>query len=392
MKISILVPNLSSNCLGRAYLLAKILQRRYDIEIIGPLFGKSIWSPVKGDKNILYKYVKIYDKYVKIYGALRSYITLSKLLREITGDVIYAVKPQFTSFGIGLIKSIISGTPIVLDIDDWEMGFIKFKQNNKLLGIRNIFSSFLHLYKVGTYWNSLIHEKLVFLAKELTVSNSFLQDKFGGSIIYHGRDTKVFDPDKFDKLIYRKKYKIEYDKKIIMFFGTPNIYKGLEDLINAIFLINRKDIILVIVGLKGDTYCKNIINLGKELLKKRFIAFGIQSFEKIPEFHCMSDIVVIPQRKNLATLGQFPAKVFDAMAMAKPIIATKVNDLPLILDDCGWIVEPENPKELSSAILYILDNPREAERRGQNARIKCIENYSWDAIEKVIVKMFKKYE
>jgi len=35
MKISILSPDLSHNCLGRAYLLAKILQRHYEVEIIG---------------------------------------------------------------------------------------------------------------------------------------------------------------------------------------------------------------------------------------------------------------------------------------------------------------------------------------------------------------------
>ena len=34
--------------------------------------------------------------------------------------------------------------------------------------------------------------------------------------------------------------------------------------------------------------------------------------------------------------------ITDAMAMAKPIIATNVNDMPEILNGCGWIVEPGN--------------------------------------------------
>ena len=42
MKISILSPDLSHNCLGRAYLLVKILQRRYEVEIIGPMLGEGI--------------------------------------------------------------------------------------------------------------------------------------------------------------------------------------------------------------------------------------------------------------------------------------------------------------------------------------------------------------
>jgi hypothetical protein len=38
MKVTILSPNLSSNCLGRAYLLAKVLERRYEVEVVGSLF------------------------------------------------------------------------------------------------------------------------------------------------------------------------------------------------------------------------------------------------------------------------------------------------------------------------------------------------------------------
>jgi len=46
MKISLLTPDLSSNGLGRAYLLGKILQRDYEVEVIGPDFGDGIWKPV----------------------------------------------------------------------------------------------------------------------------------------------------------------------------------------------------------------------------------------------------------------------------------------------------------------------------------------------------------
>ncbi len=87
-----------------------------------------------------------------------------------------------------------------------------------------------------------------------------------------------------------------------------------------------------------------------------------------------------------------PAKVFDAMAMAKPIIATNVSDLPLILDGCGWIVEPGNPPQLAESIQNVLNNPEAAEDIGWKARRKCIENYSWDAMEKVLVRVFRKYK
>lgn len=123
MKVSILSPNLSINCLGRAYLLAKILQRHYEVEIVGPIFGNGIWEPVAHDKSIKYKSVNIIGKF-------KPYLQVLKLVKAVDGDVIYASKPIFTSFGIGLIKKVMSQKPLILDIDDWDMGFIKENRRN----------------------------------------------------------------------------------------------------------------------------------------------------------------------------------------------------------------------------------------------------------------------
>ena len=388
MKISILTPDLSDNCLGRAYLLAKILQRRYEVEIVGPIFGNDIWEPVADDKSITYKSVKI-------GGRFKPYLQIWKLIKKIDGDVIYAHKPLFTSFGIGLLKKVIQKKPLILDMDDWEMGFKK--ESNKKLSlfrsIKSLVSSSLFLYDMGSYWNILFMEKLAPFSDEITVSNTFLKDKFGGTIVCHGRDTETFVPKRFNKDSVREKYGIEKSKKAIMFFGTPRLHKGIEDLIKAISVIEDQDVVLVIVGIDDrEQYSKNLAKTTEKTLGRRFKGFGLQPFETVPEFLAMADVVVIPQRRNFATMGQMPAKVFDAMAMAKPIIASNISDLPEILDGCGWIVEPENPEQLAEKIQYVLDNPEEAKAMGNKARQKCIEKYSWDAMEEILSTVFEKYE
>lgn len=79
------------------------------------------------------------------------------------------------------------------------------------------------------------------------------------------------------------------------------------------------------------------------------------------------------------------------MAMAKPIVATNVSDLPLILDECGWIVDPESHAQLAEAIRDVLDNTGEAEKVGRKARQKCIDLDSWDAIEKELAGIFQRF-
>ena len=77
--------------------------------------------------------------------------------------------------------------------------------------------------------------------------------------------------------------------------------------------------------------------------------------------------------------------------MAKPIIATNVSDIPEILDGCGWIVEPENPRQLAETIKYVFDHPVEAKERGEKAGEKCVKEYSWEMMEKKLIAIFENY-
>lgn len=388
MKISVLTPDLSHNCLGRAYLLAKILQRRYQVEIAGPIFGEGIWPPVINDKTIKYKSVKI-------SGRFRPYLQISQLAKKIDGDVIYASKPLFTSFGIGLIKKLLHTKPLVLDIDDWEMGFMKedYLNFSPARRLKFLLDSALYFYNEGSYWNRFLGEKMFKLADEITVSNRFLQRKFTGTIIWHARDTAAFDPSKFDQALMRQKYGISQEKKVAMFLGSHGPHKGIEDFIAALSLLKDSNLLLVLVGLANNQYSARLKAMALDKLgKARVRFFGFQPFAKIPEFLAISDLIVIPQKKDFATVGQMPAKVFDAMAMAKPIIATAVSGLPEVLADCGFIVEPENPLQLAKMIKHVFSHPQPAKKMGQKAREKCIKQYSWDALEITLASIFDRYQ
>jgi len=361
-------------------MLAKILQKHYDIEIIGPTFGKELWYPVQFDSSMF-----------KIIEGRNIFKITKNILKAINGDVLYAIKPLFTSYGVALLKRKITKMPLVLDIDDWEIGFIFNKIKKLNLNTANfLFFSIIHPFYPGSFFNAFF-TKLVSLADEITVSNTFLRKKFGGVIIWHARDTDFLNPDKFDREQLRRQYGIELQKKIAIFLGTVREHKGLEYLIKAISLAKHPELVLWIVGLEQGLYKNRLENLCNQLLGDNFKIFGIQPLDKVPVFLAMSDIVIVPQQENLATVGQVPAKVFDAMAMAKPIIATNVSDLPQILDSIGWIVESNNTERLAGVIKYILSNPLEARAKGRLARNKCIENYSWIAMELVLKKIFDKY-
>jgi glycosyltransferase involved in cell wall biosynthesis len=318
-----------------------------------------------------------------------------------TGDVIYAHKPLSASFGVGLIKKLSSRVPVVLDIEDWDLGFRLHDGKNKpilkkaktvLQKTKNTAS--LLAYNPYSQIQSSVwfFEKLTPFADHITVSNRFLQRKFGGTIVRHGRNMSFFDPNRFNGIEIRKKDGLR-DSFKVSFIGTPRGHKGVGMLTDALSKIPNKNITLFIVSLKKNASTEQLKEKCIEKLGADRVEFiYINDFESIPKYSTVADLIVIPSKKSPSNIGQLPVKLFDALAMAKPIISTDISDAAEILEGCGWIVEPDNPEALAEQIQYIYDNPTEAKEMGKKAREKCMKNYSWEAIGEVLSDIFDKYK
>ncbi len=368
-KISILNFDLSDNSLGRAYILGQALSEYYDVEIVGPAKKGYIWEPLR-DSDI--KITKV--PYSRLPFLL---FKLPAILKKIDGDVVYAVKPRFTSFGFGLLKKLFSNKPLILDIDDWEVGFYLKK------GFLSRFSRFVHVTNPnGLFWTWLM-QFFIRYADRVTTVSTFLKDKYGGEIIPHAKDTDLFDPCKFEDDDLKNQLGLT-GKKIVMFLGTPRQHKGLEEAIKSVLMINNPDLILMIVGanVTGD-YEKKLQILGGG----RLFMTGMVPYKELPRYLMLSDVVIIPQRVTPDTVGQIPSKIFDAMSMARPIISTRVSNIPEILADCGIIVNPESPNELSRAIKQVIENPEKASQMGRKARERCNELYSLKTIREKLKRL-----
>jgi glycosyltransferase involved in cell wall biosynthesis len=77
------------------------------------------------------------------------------------------------------------------------------------------------------------------------------------------------------------------------------------------------------------------------------------------------------------------------MAMAKPILSTTVGDIPEILRDTGYLVEPQNPPQIAKMITEIFANWDLAERKGKQARDRCLECYGTKAMSKILISVFE---
>lgn len=367
MKISFLCLDLSDNSLGRAALLAQALSGHCEVELLGPAKSAAIWAPLKDSKLPIKHFPwKRYPAFLPIIG---------DILNAADGDILFACKLRPTSFGIALLKKWRTGKPLLVDIDDWELGFFYHS------GFWGKLGRFLNLSNPNGLPYTWLMEKLVGWADGVTVSNRFLQNRFGGELLYHCRDTSHLNPEKYDPAKIKRQLGLE-GKKIVMFLGTPRGHKGVDDLIVAMQHVSDPNARLVIVG-AGDDMAGNDERV--QLVPK--IAFN-----ELGEYLASADIVAIPQRQTSDTVGQMPAKIFDAMAMAKPIITTPVSDIPEVLGDCGYFVEPGNPRKLAEAMDYIFEHEEEARWKAQQARARCVRHYDLKVLEHQLRNLIRKFE
>jgi len=377
MKVSVLANDLSMNSLGRAWLIASLAERNHEVEIVGPQFSDEIWYPMKD--NFKYKSVRSSSR------TYRFAFDIPDLLDQIDGDVVYASKPLISSFGVGILSKYFQDKPLILDIDDWESGFVQDEHSNLRTYVRGLIRS----PELNSFYFIRGLERLHKTADAITISNSFLQSKFGGTIIPHVRDTTKFDPNKFDKQEEREQLGLPENKHIVMFSGTPRPHKGLDLLIKACNRMNREEFALVLVGANREN---QLIQQLPDSSGYPIYYEGMQPFDKLPQYIAASDVICIPQRKTSSSVGQLPAKLFDAMSMGKPVVSSSVSDIEEILGDCGIVVPPDDVGALKEGIEKLLDDDSLRSALGTKAREKCINEYSVERYAQVVDEVIRSIE
>lgn len=381
-KVSLLVSDLSGQGAGRwggaerHFLLARSLQQAgYPVEIVGfdadPQMVAATGLTVKSLPR----------------QGMSSVVDLFKLIQ---GDIILAYKLKPSSFGLALLHKLFRRCPVILDIDDWEISWHGGDRYRYRLFSKQLARDLL---KPGGALRQLDHplylkwvESLVPLADQITTHCGFLQRRFGGLYLPNGKDIHQFDPDRYDPEASRANYRLK-GYRVLMFPGAPRPYKGVEDVLMALDQLQQEDLKLVVVG--GSPYDDY-----DQYLQQRWGHHIIQlpktPYPEMPGVIAAAHVLVVPQRDVPAAQAQFPLKLTDGMAMAKPILATRVGDIPEILADTGYLAAPESPADLAEQIELIFRDYDQALSRGRQARQRCIQQYSLETMSQTLTTLLEK--
>lgn len=191
--------------------------------------------------------------------------------------------------------------------------------------------------------------------------------------IYSGIELKQFRPVVADqKRRIREKWGIDENEAVVGIVSKLWEGKGHETLIEAFAEIRKKKkhARLIIVG-EGYLYDK-LIDIVRGLGLENAVLFtGFQM--DVSEIIATFDVAVLPS--FFEGMGRV---LLEAMAMEKPVVASKVGGIPDIVEDGvdGVLVKPGKAHELAAAIDRILSDKNLAESLGVAGRNKIKEQFS----------------
>jgi glycosyltransferase involved in cell wall biosynthesis len=165
-------------------------------------------------------------------------------------------------------------------------------------------------------------------------------------------NTEKFIP--LNKQELKKKYNYK-NKKILLYYGHFNKFKGVEFLIKSLNYIKTKEILLLLIPSKNND--KNLYN---ELIKKEKLKDKIKVLDSninIVDFVNMADVAIFPYPSLVSTEAN-PSCVLECLACKIPVITSDLPQLREILihKHTALLAKLKNPRDIARNIDLVLNS------------------------------------
>lgn len=336
-RVLFLTIDLADNSTGRTHVLWQLARHLgWETKVVAAQ-GARMWAPLR---DSVFEDDCVVDDDVS---------TLSPTLigHAEWADVIIAVKPLPGALDRGAELSRLTGTPLILDVDDPELDTRLSRHNT----VRALAKSVL---KAKQYRADM---RLFRLARKQTtiVSNPVLQRTYGGVVIPHARE------DLGAGLPHASS-----DPRIV-FVGTVRAHKGLGLLREAVGL------------LKGEGFTLTVTDTdpGDGESWERWV--GSTSFDAGLRLVAEGDIVVIPSSSRHAySRAQLPAKIIDAMIAARAVVVSDIEPLIWATGGAGLAFRSDDVQSLVARLRELRD-PVRRQALGDAARSRALEAFTVEA-------------
>jgi glycosyltransferase involved in cell wall biosynthesis len=305
--------------------------------------------------------------------------------------------------GTGLLVSWYKNIPLILEYNGSEAYWFDVPQHD--LWYRRWFA-FRKLSYYIEHLNVTYADTIVVVSQAL--KDDLLSKGVDGTKILvnpNGVDTTIFNSENL--MGKRESIRAQYNFKdtfVFGFIGTFGHWHGIEVLEYIIPLIcsSRENARFLLVG-DGALKAHAQEVLYEYVIQKKVIFTGKIPQNSAPEYLAACDAFLCPTQPNADGTRFFgsPTKLFEYMSMAKPVLASNLEQLsevvspglkmvngvfPTVTQEVGILIDPLIWDEWVSALIACIDmSEGDRELLGSNARAKVLKQYTWQKhVERIL--------
>ncbi len=192
-------------------------------------------------------------------------------------------------------------------------------------------------------------------------------------IVENGVDLALFSSA--DGSDFRKRHGLQ-DKLVFGYVGTHGMAHALQTVLFAAELTRDDEkIAYLMVGSGAER--EKLLAIKEERGLSNVVMLDHQPRSAMPEIWAATDVSLVVLRRSPLFHRVIPSKMFEAMAMARPILLAVDGQARRLLEagDCGVFVEPEAPEALAFAIRRLAADERLRRDLGERGKAFVERNY-----------------
>jgi glycosyltransferase involved in cell wall biosynthesis len=218
-------------------------------------------------------------------------------------------------------------------------------------------------------------------------------------VVPNGADPELFHPSvPTGKLGER----LGLGKDVIGFAGAFHPWHGALDLLEAFSLIApaHPELQLLMIGGGGEDLekCRKMVH-GKDLAG-RVVFTGNVPYSELPVYLELASLLVAPfapskDSKRKAVFEKYglwwcPLKLFEYMAMGKPVLASRVGVIDEYLEGSGILYPEGDVDGLARSMADLMADPELRAKLGREGRKKVEKVYNWDNVARKTAEIYHK--
>ncbi|MBT5282281.1 MAG: glycosyltransferase [Euryarchaeota archaeon] len=214
------------------------------------------------------------------------------------------------------------------------------------------------------------------------------------TVVPNAIETAIFENEIISEALPGAVERLNTDSEptVIGYIGSLREMEGVDLTADAVALLHNKGHnvrLFVLTGTNGQAelrqHCKL---LGIEDIT---VIMGPVPHSEVSGFYDLIDLFVVSRPDTRVTRLVTPLKPFEAMAMKKPVIASRLPALEEIVqhDKTGFLFQPGQKEDLALTLERCLKDPHFCMQIGANAKQWVVENRTWERVVESTMTAYK---